>query len=328
MRLGWVALLLVGCGGNGVSSFAGTVQECHLMVAEAVSNQVDVLFVVDDSSSMVLLQQRLHDEVARILDEQLAHERTAASTWYHFGVISADPADGAELFGGCGIADERRFVEYQRGQLDNLENGTDVGAALGCLAQRGAAGSDEQQPLTMAAQLLDEDIVENRTFRRHDAILDVIFLLGGNYAENGNALLSSGPPDPYDFILGSVAPPSASLDAVVASVPTHVQLPASATDWSALLSWDQPVDSDDFPPCLPDAPTDPAHLDFVVEDVRYDGIVVDEIPACAKTDWTPTCWDLRPACICPSGYLFEVQRPLSGWPRNTETRVSYDCAVP
>jgi hypothetical protein len=324
-----LALVLFGCGPHSSGSFVGTAQQCTFRTESSGPVLIDVLFVIDDSPAMASVQQRLHDEVARIVDEQLSYDRSREPlAWYHFGAITADPADAAKLHGGCGIADDRRFVEYRRGLLDNLEPTTDVGAAIGCLAARGSAGSATQQPMTMAAAALTTDIVENRTFRRDGAILAVVFVLATDYSDDGAALLDAGPANPNDFILASVSPLSTHLDPVVASVPTHVQLPPDATDWSALFAWDKGwLDGDGFRPCLPDAPRDPAHPDFVVEDISLSNGVVTEIQSCTASDWMPSCWDLRPDGTCLTGLLFEVQRPLEGPPRDTITRVAYDCAL-
>jgi hypothetical protein len=334
MRVGFLVLLsLAACrpfGGSG--GFVGsTSQECAWTVQGTQPEPVTILFVVDDSAAADPLQTRIASEVARIVDEQLAFDPAhGRHVWYHFGAISADPADGARLRGGCGLADGRRFVDYRRGVFSNVEPALGIGAVVGCLAAGGSAGPPVQQPLTLAARLLTTDIPANRGFHRASEEVEVIFLLAADYPDDGQPLLDALRPGPSDYIFASVAPPSSSLDAVVSATKPHVQLPPDATSWSPLFDWSKKLVFDlSASSCL--WPRDPAHLDFVVEDVTTfpnGHTSIAELQPCTATMWEPSCWHLAPEPMCPDpGLRFEVQRPITGWPVNTATHVRYDCAV-
>jgi hypothetical protein len=325
-------LLMVACGrpGDGlVSADDGSAAECRLLLGGDVE-YVDVLFVVDDSAPMATLQPRIAAEIGRIVDEQMSFDRGEDPIWYHFGVISADPADGARLRGGCAIADDRPYVDYLRGSISNLEPGTSVGGAVGCLAAAGSAGSDGQQPMTQAARLLAGGLEANHDFRRHGALTAIVFLLGGSYAESGAALQAALQPR-ADFVLASLAPPSPELDRVLATDYRPAQLAPDATDWSPLLAWDKlRLQSQRQAPCLVGVSAAAGPETVVVTDVtrRADGTTSSTlVPACAVSAGAPPCWTLAATDLCAAwhGVQITVRRPPGGAPPDTQTRVSYAC---
>ena len=118
-----VVLSLAACrpfGGSG--GFVGTSQECAFWLQGSPPEPITILFVVDNSAAAGLLQTRIAGEIARIVDEQLAFDPAhGRDAWYHFGAISADPAEGARLRGGCGLTDDRPFVDYRRDAFSNVE---------------------------------------------------------------------------------------------------------------------------------------------------------------------------------------------------------------
>jgi hypothetical protein len=328
-------LLMVACSrpGDGLGgSAAASSAECRLALYDGVTN-VDVLFVVDDSTLMATLQPRIQAEIGRVVDEQMSFDRGDIPIWYHFGVISADPADGARLrggSGGCSIADDRPYVDYLRGGISNLEPGASVGGAVGCLAAAGSAGAAGQQPMTQAARLLGGGIDANRDFRRRAALFVIVFLLGDSYAESGDPLLAAlGPRG--DFILASLAPPSPELDRVMATERNPAQLPPDATDWSPLFAWDKGrVQSQRQAPCLVGVSTTAGPDSVVVTDVttHADGTTTSMlVPACAVSDGAPPCWTLATSNLCTlwQGVEITVRRPPGGPPPGTAIRVSYSC---
>ena len=116
MRRAWraalIALLLINCnrpdaGGLAVDSDDGA--ECSRPIG-VPQNRIDVLFVIDDSALMGGLQSRLQAEIGRIVDEQMSLDRNDDAIWYHFGVVSADPAQGARLRGGDVGVSKRIYI--------------------------------------------------------------------------------------------------------------------------------------------------------------------------------------------------------------------------
>jgi hypothetical protein len=290
------------------------------------------MLVVDDSANAAPLQSRLTTELARVVDDALKLE---GETWWRFGVITGDPNDGARLRSGCGISGGNPWIDFLPGVLDSVGPGETIGQAVGCLATAGIDGSANQQPMTLAAHALTDDIVENRGFVRPEGLRVVVFILGAAYAESGDVLEKATPIDPNDLVVESVSPPSPYLDPVVQALVNHEQLPETATDWSRLFYW--PLEICDCVPagCLYAPPRDPDHPDFVVEDVTTlpaGAQTLTEIEPCTSTSWQPDCWELltnSQQCLqfSNNGFQVRVRRGPLGAPANTVTRVSYDCST-
>ena len=195
----WLALLfLVGCGDD---LFVPNESQRRITTQNDY-DKVDVLFVIDNSSSMLPKQERLIAEFPRFVDRFTK----ARPAWYHFGVITSDLGAGSftdslkqcqpggdggrlQLLGAAHdaacqpVTGGGRFIDYNQLVLDeagqptsNLPAGQSLGTTFGCMASVGDAGCGFEQPLEAARLALLSPPVENEGFLRDDAYLVVIFL--------------------------------------------------------------------------------------------------------------------------------------------------------
>src|SRR5579859_6133035 len=80
-----------------------TVQETDVRVVQTLKDKVDILFMVDDSPSMIPKQDELKarfPELIKVLDDFAAQGNPA---WYHIGVVTSDLGAGAAANGGCQV---------------------------------------------------------------------------------------------------------------------------------------------------------------------------------------------------------------------------------
>jgi|GEM_PF-2650314 len=327
-------MLLVGCNHAVPSDFVGTSQICHLRLESTFVAQADLLFVVDNSAAMGPWQNRITTEIAKVIDDNLAKYAPGPDVSYRFGVITADGA--TTLRSGCGIAGDRPFVEYERGLVNTLEPGVTVGTAVACLAAAGSNGPDAQQPLATAARFLTGNLAANGGFRRdYPALPVVIFIVGADYSEELGPWVDAIHPDPY-LDAEAVAPSgltaeSTLMRALAASPYPYRDAPIALDEpnWQHLWDWVPLFVAELAVPCLVSLPRDPAHPDFVVEDVTRDAdgeSHITEIAQCSDEVWHATCWRMVSNDRCVSGLSMTVDRPL-GTVGNIQTQVAYDCAV-
>ncbi len=325
-----VGLALCGCNRASPSDWTGTSQVCSVR-RRASTAPVDMVLVIDDSAHMAAAQTRLATEMPRLVDDLLTSEESPTS--YRFGVISAEPNAGPRLRTGCGIVGDRPFIEYQRGVVSNLEPGTSVGKALGCLATVGTSGPDAQQPATTAAHFLTGNLLENGLFRRSAASTMVVFFVGADHDEDLQPWRDAVGAE-HDLYLEAVSPPSTHMVEVLATKPLSQFVALDATVWP---KFEPSIITETRPnPCLLSPPRDPSHPSVVVEDWTLDAAgerIVTEIPACAGAHWQPTCWTLvtDPACVqlapAAQGLNIEILRP-AGVPTGTvSTMITYECAL-
>ena len=182
-------------------------QETNVRVEQNIKNKVDVLFMVDNSSSMDPMQLELRSKFGQFFQvfEQLAASGTYADM--HIGVVTSDYGAGDAPGGGCdpspggqkGILQTlpspkatnppagcqppqgAPYISYAfgaGGPTTNLPNGTDATALVNeftCMASVGAMGCGfEHQLEAVYAALRNQN--ENKGFLRSDALLTVVFV--------------------------------------------------------------------------------------------------------------------------------------------------------
>lgn len=150
------------------------------------ANQVDVLFVVDTSKSMLLEQEQLALNMPRLLKKL-----DAAGLDYRIGVISPDLGAGPHTFvetcslpgglggrlqarpsgDGCSRPTDPWIAKH--GEQTNVP-GDDVAGAFACIARLGSGGCGFEQPLEAMLEALDPRT--NPGFLREDAALALVFL--------------------------------------------------------------------------------------------------------------------------------------------------------
>jgi hypothetical protein len=200
---------LCACFGPPVASPRTTVtQETNVRVQQNLKNKVDVLFMVDNSSSMDPMQLELR---ARFGDFFKVFEDLAASGTFadlHIGVVTSDygagdaGGGGCDPYGGgqrgflqtlpspkainppanCMAPTGAPFISYKFNDgappTTNLPNGSDTTALVSeftCMASVGAAGCGFEHQLESVYQAL-RNTKENAGFLRDDALLTVVFV--------------------------------------------------------------------------------------------------------------------------------------------------------
>ncbi len=213
-RAFWPALCLGlgGCLGPPVESPVTTVvQETDVRVEQNVKNKVDILFMVDDSPSMMPKQAELQarfPDLIKVLDDFGAKGNPA---WYHIGVVTSNlgaaqsNASSNCQPGGLGAklqalgrahgptcappGNGLNFIDYnQLAMTNNLPAGQDLPTTFTCMASVGDTGcgfeSQLESPFEALHNCMPDDsgnypnctIPENKNFLRPDSILAVVFV--------------------------------------------------------------------------------------------------------------------------------------------------------
>lgn len=157
-RLLPIALLLAGC--NEASLVDGALAPCGVETDRFVQSApaVDVLFVVDDSSSMAHEQQRLEDS----FDEFIGWLE-GESVSYHLGVTTTSVTTGV---GGWLVGSPAWVANETPDALSQFKNNAKVGIA----------GAGVEQGLEAAFKLLAIEMTEETGFLRRDAKLALVFV--------------------------------------------------------------------------------------------------------------------------------------------------------
>ena len=202
-RIWLFALVLAACHDSNSSLPDSTV------VADApfgTRTKVDVLFVIDDSTTTLAKQYALRTRFGS-LEQALVQRAIDQPLDYHLGAITADlgaaqttvatchpDGDGAKLqaFGkaepqNCGEFNltNGNFISYNQrtgGAPDtNFTGVTALADALTCITAVGNDGCDYPQPLEAAYRALhDTTILENEGFLRSDAMLVIVWVTDGD----------------------------------------------------------------------------------------------------------------------------------------------------
>lgn len=196
---------------QGETPVTTVVQETVVRVEQNVKNKVDILFVIDDSASMMPKQNELMAQfplLIQVLDDLGAKGQPA---WYHIGVVTSDL--GAAQFttisdctpGGLGArlqalgrahspycappGNGLNFIDYnQLNGINNLPAGQDLATTFTCMASVGDTGCGFEHQLESAYRALRDcmpdtsgaypncTIPGNKNFLRPDSILAVVFV--------------------------------------------------------------------------------------------------------------------------------------------------------
>jgi hypothetical protein len=209
--------LLAACGGSGDSGggdlggngLGGNAEPPDLATAPDLApagprtRKLDLLFMIDDSSSMSAAADELRLHAADFLS--MFDDLAAAGVFVdlHVGVVTSDYGAGATTVGGCqaspggkkgllqahgaaadagclGPAGDARFLELAYDQhggapVSNLPAGQDLAHTFRCMAAVGTNGCGFEHPLESVYAAL-HNRVENSGFLRDDALLSVVFL--------------------------------------------------------------------------------------------------------------------------------------------------------
>ena len=162
-----------------------------------INNDVDILFVVDNSGSMVQEQASLQANFPRFID--VLNTFPTGLPNVHIGVVSTTvdigvggnfgpachPAAGENgllqnraFDGTCAAPTDRFLVDVATaggGRQVNYPGG-DLAASFSCIAQLGATGCGFESPLLAMQRALDGTHAENAGFLRTGAFLAVVIL--------------------------------------------------------------------------------------------------------------------------------------------------------
>jgi hypothetical protein len=175
-------------------------QETPVRVEQTVKNQVDLLFMIDDSGSMQPKITELRSRFPQLIRLLEDFKTQGSPASYHIGVITSDvgsgrfpltgctsgrggklQAVGAGAAAGCAPPSGSNFVKYdQIMNTSNLPSGTansmELEQTFTCMASTGDKGCGFEQQLEAVYRALHDDIPENRGFLRDNALLVVVYL--------------------------------------------------------------------------------------------------------------------------------------------------------
>jgi hypothetical protein len=164
------------------------------------TDKVDVLFVVDNSPSMLPIQDQLKVAFPTLAAALNDFPAKGAATSFHIGVVTTDLGAGTANIGGgqCrpgglgaklvtkgAVADVscqpptggKNYMEIdQIGGGNNLPVGQSVEQTFTCMASVGAMGCGFEHQLESAYRALHDPIPENNGFLRADALLAIIWV--------------------------------------------------------------------------------------------------------------------------------------------------------
>jgi len=151
------------------------------------NNNLDLLFVVDNSGSMRAEQVSLAINFVNIINTLEAYLPDGLPN-IHVGVVSTDMGDGP--YRGCTeTGDQGRLQNTARvagcspptgAFISNVEGVTNYSGSLAdtfaCIAQLGTTGCGFEQPLESMQRALDGSNPSNAGFLRDDAMLAIVFI--------------------------------------------------------------------------------------------------------------------------------------------------------
>lgn len=190
---------VAGAAGGGRAG-AGDLQTVQVLIPEKVNNDLDLLFMIDNSSGMTVAQQKLAAQIPSFL--QVLQQSPNGMPNLHIAVVSSDmgaPGD-QETSLGCKAGGDQGQFQFQVGAAatactattlsqgstfildgDGQTNFTDsLASVVQCLTQLGASGCGFEHQLASTARALGADgnlpPATNVNFLRTDAALGIILL--------------------------------------------------------------------------------------------------------------------------------------------------------
>jgi len=178
---------------NGTGGAGGT----FTTYVTGVSNEMDLLFMVDNSSSMSQMQAKLYDQLPAFMQ---VLESLPTPPSLHVAVVSSDmgaPGDSVSSIGCTAMGDNGQFQSMPRGTCvaTTLTSGasfisdanmmpnytaSDIATVLQCIAPLGQAGCGFEHQLASIDHALGADGLgtpsTNANFLRPDAYLGIIIL--------------------------------------------------------------------------------------------------------------------------------------------------------
>jgi hypothetical protein len=199
--LRWIALAaavpaLWACTSRGLEAPTTTATATfHTRFNQKINNQIDILFMIDNSSSMSPMQQKLYDQLPSFM-QVLQDLPTAPSL--HVAVVSSDMGAPSDTTIGCTqYGDQGQFQSQPRGTCtdttlapgatfisdeDLTPNYTnpDISKVFQCIAFLGDQGCGFEHQLASIDRALGADGAAapgtNAQFLRHDAYLGIVIL--------------------------------------------------------------------------------------------------------------------------------------------------------
>lgn len=188
VSLAAVVVALAGCRGEPLAPSTG-LKYTSQAIDQEPRNDVDLLFVVDNSEGMAGKQQALMDAFPALLKALRA--APGGQPTLRVGVVSSNLGAGGSRLAECDQSDRGLLQGARAGcpaqpkgrYLISLDGGTrnnfdgDFAAAFGCLAALGTGGCGFEQHLGAAQRALGSDQpLENEGFLRAGAILGLVVL--------------------------------------------------------------------------------------------------------------------------------------------------------
>ena len=167
-------------------------QQTDVSTEQNLKDQVDLLFMIDDSGSMAPKQQRLRDTFPQLISVLDTFGKDTPAS-YHIGVITSDigapgitcganrggklQAKGAAAMNCSGPTSGNFLIYDQKNHAnDNIPAGQDLPKTFTCMASVGEKGCGFEMQLEATYRALHDAIPENQGFLRPGAILAIVFV--------------------------------------------------------------------------------------------------------------------------------------------------------
>ncbi len=186
-----------GVGGSGPGGAGGTAGIYQIVIPSKINTNLDILFMIKNSSSTTLMQQKLMAQLPTFL--QVLQQLPTGLPNLHIAVVSLDmgaPGDSTSSIGCTSQGDNGQFRAQPTGtctsttlsagstflsDVDGQTNFTDpIDKVLQCITLLGSNGCGFEHPLASIVRALGADgqapPASNANFLRPDAYLGIIIL--------------------------------------------------------------------------------------------------------------------------------------------------------
>jgi hypothetical protein len=157
--------------------------------------KLDLLFVIDNSMSMLPKQKKLADQFSKLIQKLADDENSRSMLDLHIAIVNTDLGTGISgrcprQYGDkgvfqipkgteCGVNPGATFLEYKKGKNVNFAVDEDVARVFSCVATAvGSEGCGFEQPLQALnwALNMSENEAQKKAFIRDDAYLGIVIL--------------------------------------------------------------------------------------------------------------------------------------------------------